>query len=109
MNFNITVNQINDYYKININHEGQKMSTGYIVGMVIGFLFFLIIGIIMLVMWLVKNSNNNSINVDIVLSKQNWESELDKNLLIYNFGGDTEKVRSQIISKIRILENSNNQ
>lgn len=103
MNKIVTVSPIGDSYKVNVRSEGTSMSTGYIVGMIIGFFFFLIIGIIMLVVWFIKNNDNQSINVDIVLPKNNWESELDKQLLVYNFGPDTDKVKLEISNKIKIL------
>ena len=103
MNKIVTVSPIGDSYKVNVRSEGTSMSTGYIVGMIIGFFFFLIIGIIMLVVWFIKNNDNQSINIDIVLPKNNWESELDKQLLVYNFGSDTDKVKLEISNKIKIL------
>ena len=103
MNKIVTVSPIGDSYKVNVRSEGTSMSTGYIVGMIIGFFFFLIIGIIMLVVWFIKNNDNQSINIDIVLPKNNWESELDKQLLVYNFGPDTDKVKLEISNKIKIL------
>ncbi|EGZ30909.1 hypothetical protein [Malacoplasma iowae] len=103
MNKTITVSQIGDSYKVNIRSEGSSMSTGYMIGMIIGFFFFLIIGIIMLIMWLMKNNDSNNVNVDIVLPKDNWENELDKQLLIYNFGSDTDKIKLEITNKIKIL------
>ena len=103
MNKIVTVSPIGDSYKVNVRSEGTSMSTGYIVGMIIGFIFFLIIGIIMLVVWFIKNNDNQNINIDIVLPKNNWESELDKQLLVYNFGPDTDKVKLEISNKIKIL------
>lgn len=103
MNKIITVSQISDSYKINIKSNDNTMSTGYIVGMIIGFIFFLIIGIIMLVLWFSKNSNNQNVNVDIVVSKENWEAELDKQLLVYNFGSETDQIKLEITNKIKIL------
>lgn len=103
MNYKINVTELNEYYKINILSEKQKMSTGYLVGMIIGFLFFLIIGIIMLVVWFTKNSNNDDVNVDIVVPRNDWKNELDKQLLVNNFGQDTDKIKLDIENKIQLL------
>lgn len=97
----ITVSEIGEWYKINVQSIGKQMSTGYIVGMVLGFIFLLIIGIIMLILWLVKS--NNDINIDIVISKKNWKEELDKQMLIYNFGSDTNAIKLEIENKIKTL------
>ncbi len=99
----ITISKLNNCYKINIKSESSKMSTGYMVGMIIGFLFFLIVGIIMLIIWFSKNVNNEDINIDIVVSQENWEQELDKQLLIYNLGSSTDKIKLEIANKIKVL------
>ena len=86
-NINVSVSNLSDYYKVHIKLE-NKISNGMIVGIILGFLFFLIIGIILLIVWAV-NSNKDSIDVSFNLKKDNWESELEKQLLLENFKENT--------------------
>ena len=100
-NINVSVSNLSDYYKVHIKLE-NKISNGMIVGIILGFLFFLIIGIILLIVWAV-NSNKDSIDVSFNLKKDNWESELNKQLLLENFKENTSYIKNIIIEKIKLI------
>ncbi len=98
----VTVADLGNYYKIDINKDGESMSGGMIAGIVIGFIFFLIVGIILLIVWASK-INKNSIHISFNLEKNDWQNQLNKQLLINNLGNYTEYVKDTVISKIEIL------
>ena len=99
---NVSVAELGNYYKIDIDKDGESMSGGMIAGIIIGFLFFLIVGIILLIVWASK-INKNSIHISFNLEKNDWKNQLDKQLLINNLGNYTEYVKNTIISKIEII------
>ena len=78
------------------------MSGGMIAGIVISFLLFIIVGVILLIVWAYKISKND-IHISFNLEKNNWQNQLNKQLLINNLGNYTEYVKNTIISKIEIL------
>ena len=45
----VSVADLGNYYKIDINKDGESMSGGMIAGIVIGFLCFVIVGVILLI------------------------------------------------------------
>ncbi len=78
------------------------MSGGMIAGIVIGFLLFIIVGVILLIVWAYKISKND-IHISFNLEKNDWQNQLNKQLLINNLGNYTEYVKDTVISKIEIL------
>lgn len=66
-NINISVSNLSDYYKVHVKLE-NKISNGMIVGIILGFFFFIIIGLILLIVWAV-NSSKDSIDVSFNLKK----------------------------------------
>lgn len=98
----VSVADLGNYYKVDINKDGESMSGGMIAGIVIGFLLFLIVGVILLIVWASK-INKNNIHISFNLEKNDWENQLNKQLLINNLGNYTEYVKSTVISKIEIL------
>ena len=98
----VSVVDLGNYYKIDINKDGESMSGGMIAGIVIGFLCFIIVGVILLIVWASKISKND-IHVSFNLEKNDWENQLNKQLLVNNLGNYTEYVKNTVISKIEIL------
>lgn len=98
----VSVADLGNYYKVDINKDGENMSGGMIAGIVIGFLLFIIVGVILLIVWASK-INKNNIHISFNLEKNDWENQLNKQLLINDLGNYTEYVKSTVISKIEIL------
>ncbi|MDE5767022.1 MAG: hypothetical protein K2H56_00590 [Malacoplasma sp.] len=105
MNNNIKINvwDLGDFYKVDIKENKETISTGMLIGMVLGFIFFLIIGIILLIIW-VTGLNKNTIDVSFNLKKSDWLNQLNKQLQINNLGNNTEYVKHTIIQKIELMK-----
>lgn len=99
----VNVTELGQYYNVNIHKDGESMSGGMIAGIVIGFIFFFIVGIILLIIWASKIDKNN-ISVSFNLKKENWEEELNKQLLINDLGNNTEYIKNKIIEKIKLIQ-----
>ena len=101
-NIDVSVADLGNYYKIDVNKDGENMSTGMIACIVIGFFLTVIVGVILLIVWASK-INKNEIHISFNLEKNDWQNQLNKQLLINNLGNYTEYVKNTVISKIEIL------
>ena len=75
-----------------------------IVWIILALLFLLILGTIILIILAIKN-NKNSIYVSFQLKKDNWEFELNKQLLLETFEENTGYIKNLIIQKIKLISN----
>lgn len=89
-NINVNVFDLVDYYKVNIRLE-NKISNIMIVQIILALLFLLILGAIILIVLAIKN--NKILFMFFLFKKDNWEFELNKQLLLETFEENTGYIK----------------
>ncbi len=105
MNNNIKINvlDLDDFYRVDVKENKETtISNGMLIGMILGFIFFVIVGVILLIVW-VRELDKNSIDVSFNLKKSDWLNQLNKQLQLNNLGSNTDYIKHVIIQKIELM------
>ncbi|MDE5952716.1 MAG: hypothetical protein K2G48_01185, partial [Malacoplasma sp.] len=105
MNNNIKINvlDLGDFYRVDVKENKETtISTGMLIGIILGFIFFVVVGVILLVIW-VTGLDKNSIDVSFNLKKSDWLNQLNKQLQLNNLGSNTDYIKHVIIQKIELM------